>query len=235
MIRTIFFDLDGTLLPMDQDTFIKAYFKGLAATVAPHGIAPEDLVDAIWKGTGCMVKNDGTCTKEERFWQYFSHRFGRDIPSDIALFEGFYRTDFQKVANACGFTPAAAETVSALKEMGLSLVLATNPIFPAIATESRIRWAGLQKEDFIHYTTYENSCYSKPNPAYYQNLLDTLGLKAEECLMVGNDVGEDMVARSIGMQVFLLTDCLINKNNEDIDAYPHGSFAELMAFVRAQG
>lgn len=50
--------------------------------------------------------------------------------------------------------------------------------------------------------------------------------------MVGNDVGEDMVAGSLGMQVFLLTDCLINKNDEDIDKYPHGSFEQLLEHVK---
>ena len=49
--------------------------------------------------------------------------------------------------------------------------------------------------------------------------------------MVGNDVGEDMIARELGMQVFLLTDCLINKDNVDISQFPHGSFEELLAFI----
>ena len=32
----------------------------------------------------------------------------------------------------------------------------------------------------------------------------------EECLMVGNDVEEDLVAGTIGVQTVLVTDCLIN-------------------------
>ena len=50
--------------------------------------------------------------------------------------------------------------------------------------------------------------------------------------MVGNDVGDDMVAQELGMKVFLLTDCLINKHNVDISVYPHGSFEELMEYIR---
>ena len=110
-------------------------------------------------------------------------------------------------------------------------MLATNPLFPAIATESRIRWAGLNKDDFELYTTYENSCFCKPNLDYYREILSRLGLQPEECLMVGNDVGDDMVARELGMQVFLLTDCLINKTNADLSQYPHGGFDELMAYI----
>ena len=50
---------------------------------------------------------------------------------------------------------------------------------------------------------------------------------------VGNDVEEDMVpASALGAKVFLLTDCLINKKERDINAYPHGGFAELKEFLK---
>ena len=111
------------------------------------------------------------------------------------------------------------------------MALATNPIFPAVATESRIRWVGLEPEDFEIYTTYENIGYCKPNPEYYREILRRMDVKPEECLMVGNDVTEDMVAETIGMDVFLLTDCLINKEEKDISQYKQGSFAELVEFL----
>ena len=49
--------------------------------------------------------------------------------------------------------------------------------------------------------------------------------------MVGNDVSEDGAALKTGMKVFFLTDCIINKNNEDIASYPHGSFDELINYI----
>ena len=113
----------------------------------------------------------------------------------------------------------------------MRIVLATNPLFPSIATESRMRWAGLAPDDFELYTTYENSSFCKPNPKYYEEILGKLGVSAEECLMVGNDVTEDMIAETLGMKVFLLTDCLINKENKDISAFVNGSFSELMEFL----
>ncbi len=51
--------------------------------------------------------------------------------------------------------------------------------------------------------------------------------------MVGNDVDEDMVAENLGLKVFLLTDCMISKGGAAIDKYPHGSFPELMDFIRS--
>ena len=121
--------------------------------------------------------------------------------------------------------------VNSAKEMGLRVALATNPIFSAVATESRIRWAGLEPKDFELYTTYENIGFCKPNPDYYREIAKRLGVQPEECLMVGNDVAEDMVAKEIGMQVFLLTDCLINKERKNIAEYPRGSFIQLLRFI----
>ena len=66
---------------------------------------------------------------------------------------------------------------------------------------------------------------------YYRDIINALSLDPAECLMVGNDVGEDMIAERLGMQVFLLTDCIINKANEDISKYPHGNFDDLTAFL----
>ena len=217
MRKAILFDLDGTLLPMDQERFTKSYFKRLVSMVAPLGYEPQALVDGIWKGTKAMVENDGSVTNEEAFWKCFIALFGEDSRKHIPIFQEFYRTEFQRVEQDCGKNPKAGETVSKLKKAGYRVILATNPIFPAIATESRIRWAGLQPEEFEYYTTYENSVHCKPNPEYYRDILRQIHLEPQECLMVGNDVEEDMVARFLGMDVFLLTDCMINRKGEDIN------------------
>ena len=230
-ITTVLFDLDGTLLPMDQDVFVKDYFGRIAAKLAPQGYDPNLLIDTIWRGTAAMVKNDGSRINEEAFWEYAVSVYGEKILQDKHFFDEFYEQEFDKVKAVCGYHPAAEEIVHSLKEKGFRVALATNPIFPARATQWRIQWAGLKPEDFELYTTYENSCHSKPNPDYYRDILTKLGVHPEECLMVGNDVGEDMVAKQLGMQVFLLTDYLINKTGEDIERYPHGGFEELQKFL----
>ena len=233
MIRYCLFDLDGTLLPMDQDVFIKSYLGRLAARLAPRGYDPKALIAAIWSGTKAMVMNDGSRLNEEAFWADFAGNFGENAREDEPYFDEFYRTDFQLVRQDCGFDSRAAQTVKALRSKGIRLVLATNPIFPAIATESRMAWAGLDKADFEFYTTYENSRFCKPNPAYYREILGKLGAEPEECLMVGNDVTEDMVTETLGMKVFLLTDCLINKEGQDISRYPQGNLDSLMDYIRS--
>lgn len=230
-ITTVLFDLDGTLLPMDQDVFIKAYFGGIAAKLAPQGYDPQLLVQTIWRGTGAMIKNDGTRTNEEAFWTVAEAVYGDRIRRDKHFFDEFYEEEFDQIRTVCGYAPDAARTVYALKEKGLRVALATNPIFPARATQWRIAWAGLRPEDFALYTTYENSRHCKPNLDYYRDVLAQLQVCPEECLMVGNDVDEDMIARELGMEVFLLTDCLINKSAANLSAFPHGGFAALNDYL----
>ncbi len=231
-ITTVLFDLDGTLLPMDQDDFVNRYFKNLATFMAPHGYDPEMLVKGVWAGTLAMMHNNGNATNETVFWQAFAALNKQDARDDEPIFAQFYENEFDKARSACGFTPRAGEIVSRLKAAGKRIALATNPIFPAVATDKRIKWAGLDKNSFELVTTYENSRHCKPDPAYFRDLLASLGVTAEECLMVGNDATEDMVAKTLGMKVFLLTDCLINKENKDITVYPHGDFDALCAFLQ---
>ncbi|MBQ7381060.1 MAG: HAD family hydrolase [Clostridia bacterium] len=228
----VLFDLDGTLLPLDMDHFMKVYFSGLAKKLAPLGYEAKSLIDAIWTGTAAMVKNTGDKTNEKAFWDAFAAVLGEPVREDEPHFDAYYRHEFDEVRNACGFTPKAAETVAAIRGMGCRVALATNPLFPSVATQKRIAWAGLSPDDFEMYTTYENSCHCKPNLDYYRDILAALGVNAEDCLMVGNDVSEDMVAEKLGMRVFLLTDCLLNKQNADISGYPQGSFDELMQFIK---
>lgn len=232
MIKTILFDLDGTLLPMDQELFVKTYFKLLLERLVPLGYEKEKLIQTMMAGVEAMVRNDGSTNNETVFWKLFEKMMGTEALKHRPLIDDFYTNDFNKASFTCPRNEKVKGYFEQVKAMGFRVVLATNPIFPAPATENRIRWAGLNPEDFELYTTYENSTFCKPNPKYYQEILDKIGCKAEECLMVGNDVTEDMVAETLGIKVFLHKDCLINKEEKDISRYPQGGFEELMDFLK---
>ncbi len=230
-VKAVLFDLDGTLLPMDQDEFVTTYFSRIAEYMTHFGYEPKEFIGTIWSGTAAMVNNDGSVTNEEAFWNVCKKVYGNKVVEDMPHFNEFYTSKFDTVSEVCGRNPQAAEVVKELKKKGYRVVLATNPLFPSVATQARIRWAGLAPEDFEYCTTYENSSYCKPNPSYYKAILKEIGLEPSECLMVGNDVDDDMVTAKLGMKVFLLTDCLINKNNKDISCYPHGNFTRFMQYI----
>lgn len=123
------------------------------------------------------------------------------------------------------------QSVSILKEKGYKLYLTTNPLFPRIATEKRVKWAGLNIEDFELITTFENSSFCKPNINYYKEVLESQNLDVNECMMVGNDVKEDGVVETLGIPVYLVNDYLLNKYNLDINTKWLGSSEDFLEFV----
>ena len=95
-IKVVLFDLDGTLLPMDQDIFMKSYFGSLAKHLAPYGYEPKKLIDAIWSGSYAMVKNDGAMKNEDIFWKSFEEAYGKECRSDEKSFVEYYIKEFIK-------------------------------------------------------------------------------------------------------------------------------------------
>lgn len=230
-IDTVLFDLDGSLLPMDQDAFVSLYMEALGKTFASEGFEPKKLTGSVWKGVGAMIKNDGSISNRERFWKEFSEAMGQDMGGKEPHFVRFYENQFGEAKAATGFLDLSAKVVRLLKKKGYTVVLATNPVFPSVATYRRIRWAGLTPEDFSLVTTYEEEYYCKPSLEYYRSILDRLKKEPGQCMMVGNDVDEDMCVVSLGMRGYLLTDCLINRQGKAFDGFLSGSFQEFYKYA----
>ncbi len=234
MIKTILFDLDGTLLPMNEELFEKSYFTLLCRKVAPLGYEPKKLLQSILKCTEAVKRNDGKDTNEAVFWKGFTEIYGDKVLEDKDKFNEFYSNEFNLARNSCGYEEKAGKTIRALKRSGYTLILATNPIFPKAGTYSRVKWAGLAVEDFSYITTYENSSFCKPNLDYYRQIVGKFQLDVNECLIIGNDAEEDMIATELGLKGFLLTDNLINRKNIDINKFPNGGYPELWEFLNKE-
>ncbi len=230
--KAILFDLDGTLLPMDMETFTKGYFGELAKAMSPLGINPKELASFIWAATGAMVKNDGSRRNEEVFWENFFEIVDVDKKQAMEITETFYKNEFHNAKQFTGENKLAAEVVALAHNHDRKVVLATNPLFPMNGQISRISWVGLKEEDFEFITSYETECYCKPNPNYYKSICERLGVKPEECLMIGNDEKEDMyAASSIGMNCYLVTDCKIPCEEHPWNG-ASGDFASLLEVLK---
>lgn len=235
-ITAVLFDLDGTLLPMDLETFTNAYFGLLAKKAAEYGYSDgKALVAAVWAGTKAMVKNDGSKSNCDRFWEVFAQEMGEAILELRPVFDEFYSREFHGAKAATGENPLARQAVRGLKQKGCDVILATNPLFPAAGVETRLSWIGLKPEDFSEVTSYETYSSCKPNPAYFREILGKTGKRPEECLMVGNDADEDLAAMEAGIDCYLVTDCLINKRGRDLGKIQKGTFQELMELFEIGG
>lgn len=205
MIKAVFFDLDGTLLPFDESEFIKVYFGLLYNYLKDYGYDQARLYETLFGGTMLMYKNNGTRTNEEVFWDNFKSIFGEDKMRDRSLFDRFYETDFHDIKKIMKNEPFSPKIIEFCKKNQLICVLSTNPIFPKIATEVRMGATGLKPTDFDFITTMENWGYCKPNPMYFAKLLEKFNLKAEEVILFGNNEVEDAVcAETVGIKTYLI-------------------------------
>ncbi|MDM8126148.1 HAD family hydrolase [Mediterraneibacter glycyrrhizinilyticus] len=232
-IKHILFDLDGTLLPMVQDEFVKFYMPLLAKSYTDAGVSidPKKFIGAVWAGYEAMVKNDGSRTNREAFWSYIEPEFPLPTEESEKIALNFYADEFNQAICTTKPTPVSDQIVKRAKERGVEIYLATNPVFPRCATLNRIRWAGLDAEDFKVITTYEKCTYCKPNPEYFRGILEEFRLDPAECLMVGNDVGEDLSIRTLGVKTYLVTDTMENKKNLPIESEYTGALSDLLEFI----
>ena len=199
----ILFDMDGTLIEIDIKEFLKAYFGLWLETAKKHTERPEDFVNNLIASVDDMIKStDPRLTNEEVFWQSFS-RFGWDPEVYKPIAKGFYENQFQSLDYLITQRPKMIELVGKLQGK-IKLALATNSVFPKKAIVSRLRWGGFSESQFDYVACYEEMHFCKPNPQYFLEIAQSLGVAPERCLVVGDDPQLDLVAHQLKMDTFFL-------------------------------
>lgn len=230
--KAILFDMDGTLVPMDMKEFTSGYFKFLGKRLAPFGIPQDELVAAIWAGTGAMAKNDGSRTNAEVFWSHFEKLTGVSEESIRPECDDFYGREFVEAKIFTQDNPLAIEAVKIAHEKAPKVILATNPLFPMAGQITRMGWVGLKPEDFDHVTSYEADSYCKPNPMFFTELCKKMVINPSECLMIGNDEYEDMYCcTEAGIDGYLVTDTMIPSSEHPWNG-PRGTFKDLIEMLK---
>lgn len=226
-IRAVFFDLDGTLLPMDLDEFLERYFSRIAQFVQEKGLDTQAFSAGFSSGMKAMGHHDPNQTNCEAFWDAFFKHVDGAVDNWMQTLEEFYTSVFPEIGADVRADPACARAVKAFADRGYPVVLATMPYFPVAAVHARLKWAGVDENLFARITHYENSRAAKPSTYYYAENLAACGLSGSEVLMVGNNTVEDLSFAELGAHVYLTTDWLLNPNNMDFSDIPHGAMAEL--------
>jgi HAD superfamily hydrolase (TIGR01549 family) len=201
--RAILFDLDDTLLINNMDSFLPHYLT-LLSTYAADYYDPRLLIQHLLVATQAMAKNtDPRVTNEEAFWAEFSRLTGLDYAEMTPFFTRFYQTRFNEIQSLTQPRPEARPVVEWAFQQGYAVVIATNPMFPRIAVDRRLAWAGIDDFDYDLVTSYEIMHATKPHPSYFQEILDRLDCSPERALMVGDDWERDILpARQVGIDTF---------------------------------
>lgn len=205
MITYLLVDLDDTLLQNSMEVFAPPYYKALSSYLAEY-VAPQVMLPKLLEGTDAMIKNtDASLTLEHAFDRIFYPGIGLSKEKIRPNLDAFYDTIFPTLKKYTSEIPAAQVMINEALKLGLKIVVATNPLFPLKAIHHRLEWAGLSPKE-IPYTlvaSYETFHFAKPNPAYYKEILVKVNANPDECVMVGNDLENDIQpAKSVGIHCF---------------------------------
>jgi len=215
MTKTVLFDLDNTLILFDEVKFFKEYIKKVAplmSDIAP----PYVLWKIILSATKSVLNNQGKATNQEVFKQTFIKNFGNQTEEIWQRFLRFYKNEFDQLKAFVNVNNGVSEIFSFLSKENIKVVIASNPFWPCIAMEKRMGWAGINKEQVNLITHMENMHFCKPQLEYYQEICEKIKEKPENCLMVGDDLVNDMAAGKLGIKTFLTTDSIQNKSRLQI-------------------
>jgi HAD superfamily hydrolase (TIGR01549 family) len=230
-IEAVLFDLDGTLLDHSMlDDFLQPYLAALSARVADL-VPPDQLVASLMQGSEAITANDGTRTNAEAFAETFFAQLDAPREALEARMMRFYREDFPALRTHTRRKPAARPVVQTAFDLGYEVVIATNPYFPAVAIEARLRWAGVADFPYRKVTSYENSHFAKPHLGYFREILKELGLAPAQALMVG-DEAMDMVAARLGCPTFLVPSRATRPEAIDPPPTYRGTLEDVAALLR---
>lgn len=214
MIKTIMFDLDGTILPMDLDEFVKLYFNEIQKKFEQLSNNGDLILNGVIAGTQAMMKKHEEKTNEVIFWDTFEDSTNINRVSIEKDFEDFYNNEFTSLKKICNRNENMIKAIKVLKNKGYELVLTTNPLFPEMAVRERLRWAGVEENSFEFITSYECCHATKPRVEYYEEVIKLMNLEIDECMMVGNDTQDDGIVETLGIPLYLIKDYLITHGGE---------------------
>lgn len=211
MSKAILFDLDNTLILFDEVKFFKAYIRRVAPIMSDL-VSPHILWRLVLNATKAVLHNNGDLTNREVFYHIFSQGLGEQTEEIWNRFQRFYETEFEHLKSLVTANKGVYDIFADLLTSGIKIVIASNPFWPSLAMEKRMSWAGIRKEQVNLITHLENMHFCKPRLEYYQEICQKIGTNPEDCLMIGDDPYNDMVAGRIGMKTFLVTDSLKIQN-----------------------
>lgn len=202
-IKALLLDMDNTLLDIDFDGFMEEYYKRLIALFAQW--APEERVrHQLFQSIELMAKSrrrDRTIL--ETFTGDFFPAMGFGPEAFDALMQ-FYVTEYPELRRWAKPMPYARELIEAAFEKGLTVVIATGPLFPEVALRERLRWAEVADYPYRLVTSAEIMHSAKPFPEYYEEISEQIEIAPHECLMVGDETVMDGTAALAGMHVALV-------------------------------
>lgn len=227
-VQAIMFDLDNTLLRNDGDQFLEEFSSELARYLDPK-VPYQRFMEAIMAAGAAMIADQHPDrTNEEVLITTLADLVAVDRDWLFQRYRAFVQGDLGRIGLPWGRIHASRPTVEWALASGYKIVVATSPIYPPGPIMERLRRADLDLEPWDLITTADQMHSVKPHASYYLEAARLIGVDPRRCVMVGDDLYQDMSAARAGFSCYLVSE-------QPMPTWQgaRGSLNELPQFVRS--
>lgn len=230
-VEAVFFDLDGTLIDIDIELFVAGYLNRLTEQMGAWA-DPARATRVLHQAVAAMFANrDPGRTLEAILHQVLLAELSMSSLDYRESLARFCRDGLDSLRPLVKGHPLSSRLLKVSRDRGWKIALATNPIFPRAVVDARLSWGDLASDEFHHVCSYETEHFCKPDPLFFEELLDRMQVPAEACLMIGNDVLHDLSASRVGIRTCLLTPWCIKRPGASFRPDWQGRHEELLALL----
>ena len=208
MIKAILLDLDNTLLKNPDHTFALTYLS-IAEAFFRERWGIQDVAQLFVQSIKAMSNHRDMHTSNTMLRAtLLANKTQHPLEKVNADLSTFYESMFPDLRPCVEPIPGVRAVVDDFINRDYAVVIATNPLYPAIAIQQKLIWAGLSPnlDDYAFVTTADNMHYVKPDPAYYAEILARIGIEPDETVMVGDSTRNDLhPAQQLNIHTYHIT------------------------------
>ncbi|MBI5398549.1 HAD-IA family hydrolase [Candidatus Woesearchaeota archaeon] len=186
MIKAVIFDIDNTLV--DFLAMKERCLRPAVDAMCTAGLkrVPDEVLNSIYE----LYKKYGM--EYKLIFQELLKSYG--LHDDRILAQGIVA--YRKARSVESY-PKAQEVLYALRQQGYKLGVVTDA--PSLKAWTRLVYMKFDRA-FDVVVTFDDTKTTKPHPLPFQKAIAELGVKASECLMVGDSIEKDIAgAHALGM------------------------------------
>ena len=162
----------------------------------------EEFLDQSRKIFHPMIENSRITNQEAHFeiaLKKLISQFDISLNEDFSL-KKLLEIYYMEVYSERKLYPEVISVLNSLKSIGVRMGVVSNTTNPRFMKENEMKAAGL--EPFFDFAIYSSDTpYRKPHPSIFQLAIESLKLKPEEILFVGDNLRLDIVgAQNVGMK-----------------------------------
>ena len=231
--KGIGFDWAYTLVDLGKEDDRSPLKKVFAYLISKNFSLPdfEEFLDQSRQIFHPMIENSRITNQEAHFeiaLKKLIYQSGIPLNKDITL-KKLLEIYYLEVYSERKLYPEVISVLNSLKNIGVRMGVVSNTTNPRFMKENEMQAAGLAP--FFDFAIYSSDTpYRKPHPSIFQLAIESLNMKPEEILFVGDNISLDIIgAKNVGMKSAWINR---ERKNNSINGEPDYELHSLIDLLR---